>query len=193
MRLVVPGPGDVVRLMSRAWQTAEQLVGAVPRLVALLDQVEEIVRILRTIDNLDVRIADAMDKTLSIVDRIEPVVTEFAPTLRQLHPIARRLVDSTDPDEVDAVVRLVNDLPELVAKIHADVLPTLAALGSVPDDLREVLVTSKELNQIISSVPGLGRMRQKAAREVAEQDRAAHQREIRAESTPLGTEDHSPS
>ncbi|HEX3650422.1 MAG TPA: hypothetical protein VHV49_18505 [Pseudonocardiaceae bacterium] len=186
MRLMVPGPGDVVRLMSRAWQAAEQLVDAVPRLVALLGEIEEIVRILRTIDDLEVRIADSVAKTLSIVDRIEPLVAEFAPTLRQLHPIARRLVESTDPDEVDAVVRLVNDLPELVTKIHADVLPTLTALGSVPDDLREVLVTAKELNQIIASVPGLGRMRHRAVREVFEQDQAAHDREILAESDDHG-------
>lgn len=190
MRLMVPGPGDVLRLVSRAWQAAEQLVDAVPRLLALLGEVEELVRILRTIDDLDVRIADAMEKTLSIVDRIEPVVTEFAPTLRLLHPVARRLVDSTDPDEVDAVIRLVNDLPDLVAKIHADVLPMLATLGTVPDDLREILITTKELNQIIASVPGLGRMRHKAIRELAEQDEAAHDRELRAGSTPL---DDSPS
>lgn len=185
MRLMVPGPGDVLRLVSRAWQAAEQLVDAVPRLVALLGEVEELVRILRTLDDLDVRIADATEKTLSIVDRIEPVVTEFAPTLRLLHPIARRLVDSTDPDEVDAVIRLLNDLPELVAKMHADVLPMLATLGTVPDDLREILVTSKELNQIIASVPGLGRMRERAMRELSEQGEAARDRETRAGSTPL--------
>lgn len=188
MRLMVPGPGDVLRLASRAWQAAEQLVDAVPRLLALLGEVEEIVRILRTIDDLDLRIANTVEKTLSIVDRIEPIVAEFAPTLRLLHPIARQLVDSTDQAEVDAIVRLVNDLPELVTKIHVDVLPTLTALGSVPDDLREVLVTAKELNQIIASVPGLGRMRQKAVRELSEQDQTARDQESRAESTPV--DDH---
>jgi hypothetical protein len=193
MRLMVPRPGDVLRLVSRAWQAAEQLVDAVPRLVALLGEVEEIVRILRTIDDLDVRIADAVEKTLSIVDRIEPIVAEFAPTLRLLHPIAQRLVDSTDPEEVDAVIRLVNDLPDLVARIHGDVLPTLTALGSVPEDLREVLITTKELNEIIASVPGLGRMRQQAIRELSEQDQAARDREISADSTPLDRQDDSPS
>ena len=192
MRLMVPGPGDVLRLMSRAWQAADQVVAAVPRLLALLGEIEEIVRILRTIDDVDRRMTDAIDKTLSIVDRIEPLVAEFAPTLRLLHPIARRLVDSTDPDEVDAVVRLVNDLPELVAKIHVDVLPTLATLGSMPDDLRELLVTTKELNQIIASVPGLGRMRQEAVRELTEQDQAAHDEEIRAESAPQDRQDDPP-
>ena len=189
MRLMVPGPGDVLRFASRAWQAAEQLVDAVPRLLALLGEVEEIVRILRTIDDLDLRIADSVAKTLSIVDRIEPLLAEFAPIVRQLHPIARRLVDSTEPDEIDALIRLAGDLPELVSKIHVDVLPTLSALGTVPDDLREVLVTAKELNQIIASVPGLGRMRHKAVREVVEQDQAAHDRELRAGSAPLDGQD----
>lgn len=193
MRLMVPMPGDVVRLASRAWQAAEQVVDAVPRLVALLGEVEDIVQILRSIDDLDRRMVDAVDKTLSIIDRVEPIVAEFAPTLRVLHPIARRLADSTDPDEVEAMIRLVNDLPELVAKIHADVLPTLTALGSVPDDLREVLITAKELNQIIASVPGLGRMRQKAVRELSEQDHEARDEEIRAESDPPVGPDGGPS
>lgn len=184
MRLVVPGPGDVVRLASRAWRAAEQLVDVVPRLVALLGEVEEIVRILRTIDDVELRIADAVENALSIVDRMEPIVTEFAPTLRALHPIAQRLVATTDPDEIEAVVRLVNDLPDLVARIHVDVLPVLSALGTVPNDLREILVTSKELNEIIASVPGLGRMRQKALRQMATQELLGRERERRAASAP---------
>lgn len=175
--LAIPGPGDVLRLVGKAWQAAEQLVELVPRLVALLGQVEEIVRILRTIDDVELRIADAVDKALSIVDRIEPVVVEFAPTLRVLHPIAQRLVETTGPDDVEAVVRLVNDLPELVAKLHVDVLPVLTELGSVPDDLHELLVMSKELNEIVASVPGLSRMRQRAIRELAAQEQAARARE----------------
>lgn len=178
--VVLPGPGDVLRLAGRAWRAAEQVVELVPRLVALLGEFEEVVRILRTIDDVELRIADALDKTLSIVDRIEPVVVEFAPTLRLLHPVVRRLTETTDPDEVEAVVRLVNDLPELVAKVHVDVLPVLTALGSVPEDLRELLVMSKELNEIIASVPGLSRMRARALREVAAQEKAVRDREREA-------------
>lgn len=184
MRVLVPGPGDVLRLAGKAWQAAEQLVDLVPRLVTLVGEVEEIVRILRTIDDVEVRLADAVAKSLSIVDRVEPILTEFAPTLRLLHPMLRRIADSTDPAEVEAVVRLVNDLPDLVTKIHVDVLPVLTSLGSVPEDLREILVTSKELNEIIAAVPGLGRMRQRALRDVAAQDASVRERERRAASAP---------
>ncbi len=184
--MVVPGPRDVLRLVSRTWQVAEQLIGLVPRLAALMDTAEEVVRILRTIDDAELRIADAVDKTLSIVDRIEPIVVDFAPTLRLLHPVAQRLVETIDPKEVEAAVRLVNDLPELVAKLHVDVLPVLTTLGSVPDDLRELLVMSKELNEIIATVPGLSRMRQKALRELAAQEREARERERLDGSSPIG-------
>jgi hypothetical protein len=183
MRLV-PTPSDVLRLVGRTWDVAGQALDLIPRLAALLGQVEEIVRILRTIDDVDLRIAEAVDKALSIVDRIEPIVTEFAPTLRVLHPVVQRIAETTAPDEVEAFVRLVNDMPELVAKIHVDALPVLSTLGSVPDELRELLVTSKELNQIIASVPGLNRMRGRALREQAEQDRLVHDREQAAEDSP---------
>lgn len=180
MRLLVPGPGDVLRLVSRAWQAAEQLVDLVPRLVTLVGEVEEIVRILRTIDDVEVRMADTVAKTMSIVDRIEPVLAGFTPTLRLLEPMLRRLAASTDPDEVEAVVRLVNDLPDLVTKIHVDVLPVLTSLGTVPDDLREILITAKELNEIIAAVPGMGRMRERALRDMAVQESLVRERERRA-------------
>lgn len=180
MRVLVPGPGDVLRLVSRAWRTAEQLFDLVPRLVALVGEVEEMVRILRTIDDVELRIADTVAKGMSIVDRMEPIVAEFAPTLRVVQPILWRLAESTDPDEVEAAIRLVNDLPDLVAKIHVDVLPVLTSLGTVPDDLRQILVTSKELNEIIASVPGLGRIRQKALRDMAERELLVRQRERQA-------------
>jgi hypothetical protein len=183
MRLV-PTPRSILGLAERAWNVAGQAVDLIPRLAALLGQVEEIVRILRTIDDVDLRIAEAVDKALSIVDRIDPLVTEFAPTLRVLHPVLQRIAETTDPGEVEAIVRLVNDLPDLVTKIHVDALPVLGALGTVPDELRELLITSKELNQIIASVPGLGRMRGRAMREQAEQDRQVHQRELAAEAAP---------
>jgi hypothetical protein len=186
MRLVLPAPGDVVRLVTRLRDTAGQLLELVPRLIALLDQVEETVRLLRTIDDLEVRIAQAVDKALSIVEQVQPLITEFAPTMRALHPSLQRLVETTSPDEVESVVRLVNDLPELVAKIHVDVLPVLSVLGTVPDDVRELLVTSTELNQIIASVPGLNRMRRRAREEQHEQDRVNHQREQLAQHPPLG-------
>jgi DNA repair ATPase RecN len=184
MRLVLPGPSGLLRLASRVLETAGDLLELAPRLLALLSQVEEIVRILRTIDDVELRIADAVEKGLSIVDRVEPLVAEFEPTLRVLHPVVRRLAETTDPDEVEAIVRLINDLPELVAKIHVDVLPVLSTLGTVPDDLRELIVTSKELNEIIASVPGMSRMRQRAMRELAEQNRAIRQRERDAQRSP---------
>jgi hypothetical protein len=177
-------PQGLVRLAEGVWDFAGQALNLVPRLAALLGQVEEIVRILRTIDDVDLRIAEAVDKALSIVERVEPLVAEFAPTLRVLHPVVQRIAETTDPNEVEAIVRLVNDLPELVAKIHVDALPVLSALGTVPDELRELLVTSKELNQIIASVPGLGRMRDRALREQAEQDRLVHEREQEAQHAP---------
>lgn len=181
MRIVLPGPRDVFRLLTRARETGEMLLELLPRLMTLLDQVEDIVRVLRAIDDVELRIADAVDKTLVMVDRIEPIITEFAPTLKALHPIVQRIAETTDPEEIEAIVKLINDLPELVAKIHVDILPVMSALDTVPNDLRELLITSTELNQIIASVPGLGRMRHRAQREHDEQERRTRALEQAAE------------
>jgi hypothetical protein len=185
MRLVIPGPRDALRLAGKLWDTGGQLLELVPRLVTLLGQLEEVVRVLRAIVDADLRIAEAVDKALRMVERVEPLVVEFAPTLRTLHPMLARIAETTDPDEIEAMVRLINDLPDLVTRTHVDVLPVLGALGTVPEDLRELLITSKELNYIISAVPGLGRMRQKAVRDQAEADRKHKEREQAALESPV--------
>jgi hypothetical protein len=107
-----------------------------------------------------------VDEVELIVGRVDPLLGRFEPVLDQLQPMAERLTETTSPDEVEAIVDLVNHLPELVGKIDADILPMLDTLGTVAPDLRDLLITSKELNEIIASIPGLARRRRNAEREL---------------------------
>ena len=70
-----------------------------------------------------------------------------------------RIAETTSPHEVDAIVKLIDALPSVVDKLDADILPVLDTLATVAPDLRDLLDASKELNELIASVPGLGRVK----------------------------------
>jgi hypothetical protein len=80
------------------------------------------------------------------------------------------LADTTSAAEVDAMVGLIDALPNIVDKLDADILPVLDTLATVAPDLRDLLDVSKELNELISSVPGLGRVKKKIEEQQDAQD-----------------------
>ncbi len=173
----VPGPRDVLALVERGGDAVEQLLGAVPRLVSLLDDAEALVRRAGgLVDGIDatrsaadevvertdgtVRRADELlasatrhnERLAALLDRLEPPLTLLQPTLD-------RLAETTDAREVDAMVELVDHLPALAHKMDVDIVPVLDSLSSVAPDLHDLLDVSRELNQMLGQIPGLSRMK----------------------------------
>ena len=110
-----------------------------------------------------------------LVGRADGLLERFEPSLRGLEPVLNRLAESTSPAEVDAAIQLIDTLPELVQAMENDVLPIMKTMGTVAPDLRNLLGTSKELNEILGSLPGLGRIKKRVEerQELEDQDRLA--------------------
>lgn len=182
----IPGPTDLFGLAGKGYEAAEQAIALVPRLVKIVTQVEQIVpRVATMLSDIEqtqkrangvvartegvvARAELVVDKTDSVVDtavaltdRIIPLLNRFEPALLKLEPVLTRLAETTNPDEIAAVVKLIDLLPEIVGKVDKDILPILDTLGTVAPDLRDLLDVSKELNELIGSVPGLGRVKKK--------------------------------
>ena len=68
------------------------------------------------------------------------------------------------------IVKLIDALPAIVDKLDADILPVLDTLATVAPDLRDLLDVSKELNELIGAVPGLGRVKRNIEEKQAMQD-----------------------
>lgn len=152
MRLI-PRPGDVIGLAQRGVDTAENLAGLLPRAVALLEEAERAVR----------RVHEICDGAESAVTRTTALVDRLEPSLTTLQPVLDRLAETTEPAEVDALVALVDQLPDITAGLQADVLPVMRTLGTVGDDVHELLRTTGELNDMIGRLPGMGMIRRRAA------------------------------
>jgi hypothetical protein len=98
--------------------------------------------------------AEQVGRAASLMDVLEPPLTVLQPTLQTL-------ADTTSPAEVEALVRLVDQLPELTDSMEKDVMPVLATLGSVAPDVHELLHVSRELNEILGKIPGIGRLKRR--------------------------------
>jgi hypothetical protein len=176
MRLPVPGPRDVLSALEKGGDHVEALLGAVPRALALLDDAERlVVRASAAIDRVRevteaanvvvVRTSAVVDDAEVQVARVTGLVDELEPSLTTLQPVLQTLADTTSPEEVAALVRLVDHLPQVTEQVEQDVLPVLSSLGSVAPDLHELLDVSRELNELLGKIPGIGRLKRKVEEE----------------------------
>ena len=186
MRLSVPGPRDVFSALERGGEQVEALLGAVPRALALLDRAEALLdRAEALLDGASTAVGRVrevteeaeglVDRAGGVVDRAEvqvvratELVDALAPSLITLQPTLETLADTTHPDEVAAMVRLVDHLPELTQRVEDDVLPVLATLGSVAPDVHDLLTVTRELNDMLAKIPGMARIRRRIDEEEGE-------------------------
>lgn len=56
---------------------------------------------------------------------------------------------------------LIQDAAELVDKLSNDGVPVLDSLGTVGADLREVVDTTQQMDEMLGPVPGLGRVKKR--------------------------------
>jgi ABC-type transporter Mla subunit MlaD len=251
MRLPVPGPRDLLAVLEKGADQVDALLGAVPRVLSLLDQAEMLlVRASAAVDQVEAVTRDAagvvvrtdavvdraeellgrtggvvdraeellgrtggvvdragellgrtggvvdrgealLGRTDGLVDRGEALVVDTDVLVRRLavlldlvegplttlQPTLQTLADTTHPEEVAALVSLVDQLPDLTMRVERDVLPVMTTLGTVAPDLHDLLDVSRELNEMLGKLPGLGRIK----RRVEEEQEAEQQAEREAE------------
>lgn len=153
----IPGPRDVVHLVDRVTGllgTAEQLLADAGGLIA-------------RIESTRAAADEVVARTDSTVTRADDLLARMEPSLTRLQPTLERLAETTDPREVDAMVGLIDQLPLLAAKLETDVIPVLNTLTSVAPDLHDLLDVSRELNEMLAKLPGMGRLKKKVDEEQA--------------------------
>lgn len=150
----------------------ESAVGLLPRITALVTGAEGALRrVNELVDRIEatrsaadavvVSTGDLVSTTEELTTRLDALLSRFQPVLDRLHPTLERLAETTDPEEVAAVVAMVDMLPEIVVALRDDVIPILDTFGTVAPDVRDLLDTSRELNEMLASVPGFGRVRRR--------------------------------
>ena len=85
--------------------------------------------------------------------------------------LSLQLAETTAPHEVDAMVELIDHLPVLARKMETDIIPVLDSLSTVAPDLHDLLDVSRELNEMLAKIPGMGRVKDRVEKQQEEEGR----------------------
>ncbi|HSU09912.1 MAG TPA: hypothetical protein VLK57_11990 [Pseudonocardia sp.] len=92
----------------------------------------------------------------ALLDVVQPIAERGAPMLRQF-------VDEFSQEEVQALIRLVDQVPVFTEHMETDIMPILATLDRVGPDVHELLEVLKDVRLAIQGVPGFSLFRRRGA------------------------------
>ncbi|MFC0114442.1 hypothetical protein [Kibdelosporangium aridum] len=154
MALNIPGPRTV---FGWAVQTVTTVVSIPGRVFGLLTAAEQAVR----------RANELVERTDTVVTSAEAAV-EHA---RKVTVAAEEVIEATKPmvrfaaemsvHEVEAAIRLVDELPKLAEHMVEDIMPILGTLDRVGPDIHELLDVAKDVRQAILGIPGFNYLRRR--------------------------------
>ncbi|MDG4767343.1 hypothetical protein O7632_25100 [Solwaraspora sp. WMMD406] len=124
-------------------------------------------------DQVAVGASRLVGQSEQIAARSADLLGEYEPALRRGAPMARHFVEQLSEDEVDAAVKLVDELPRLTRHIQADVLPILATLDRVGPDIHSLLEVTRDLKLAVAGIPGLRMLRRRGADRLGEEEEPA--------------------
>jgi hypothetical protein len=94
----------------------------------------------------------------------------YVPLARQAMPLLRRFVEELSPQEIEAAIKLVDQLPVITEHVLSDVLPILATLDKVGPDLHQLLEVTNDVRQAILGIPGFNFLRKRGEEKVPENE-----------------------
>lgn len=184
----------------------EDALGLAPRVIGLIEQAETLLtrvgvvvdKIEATIDRADVLIGNvaATDQAarrvvasvLETAVQADSLFELYDEPLSTLAPSVRTFADALDPDEVRAMVGLVDRLPRLLQHLDEDVFPILTTLDRVAPDLHQLLEIAQDLQVALGGLPGMGWLRKRAEKEEQEAEEEEQEAEEEARAIEAATD-----
>lgn len=123
-------------------------------------------------DRVAVGASRVVGRSEQIAQQSAELLGEYEPALRRGAPMARHFVEQLSEDEVDAAVRLVDELPRLTRHVQSDVLPILATLDRVGPDIHSLLEVTRDLKLAVAGIPGLRMLRRRGADRLGEDEQS---------------------
>ncbi|MET7401111.1 hypothetical protein ABZS66_47285 [Dactylosporangium sp. NPDC005572] len=188
-------PGRVVRIvdgvevlvaratasLDAAQQAVDDARAATERATAIVDRAVDLTQ---RVDAIVTHSAQTSAEAAALVTQARQTAAEAgavvtqagqtAATAAQLivayEPGLKRFVEELSPEEVDAAIRMIDELPKLAHHLNTDVLPILASLDRAGPDIHELLEVTRDLRQAIIGIPGFAVLRRRGAAEEAERE-----------------------
>lgn len=150
----IPMPTDLIRWTMRTTGAAASVPG---RVLNLLSAAESVVA---RADDLVRRTERVLAGAENAVTHAEQVTTAAQEQVEASRPLIEFL-EEFSAHEIQAAIRLVDELPRLAAHLNDDIMPILGTLNRVGPDLHELLDVAKDVRQAIQGIPGFDFLRRR--------------------------------
>lgn len=172
--------GEVEQLVRKVNGTIDAVDGIVRKADALVERTghvvadaEKAVGEVRAITASASDVAERAGHVVTTAGRTAHTANElislYDPIARQAQPLAKRFVEELSPHEVEAAIRLVDELPVLTEHLTSDILPILATLDRVGPEVHQLLEVTSDMRQAILGIPGFGFMRRRGEKKEEEE------------------------
>lgn len=160
---------DVVARAERLVAEAEVVAASAGVVVVdagkISSQAAGVVAVAEQVSSQAAGVIAVVESTAAIANEL---IRVYEPIALRAAPLAGRFVTELSDEEVEAAIRLVDELPQLTEHLTTNILPILSTLDRVGPDVTELLKVTRDVRQAIIGIPGFGFFRRRGAERAVE-------------------------
>jgi ABC-type transporter Mla subunit MlaD len=171
---------EAERLVTRVGDTLDRVDDVTGRVDAVVDRVERVTGNAEQVVKRIIPITGAADAVLETVGATsagaQALLEVFQPMTERGAPLLQHFLDEFSVEELHALIRLIDHVPQFTEHMEADIMPVLAKLDQVGPDVHELLDVLKDVRLAIEGLPGFSLFRRRGAErenELAEERESA--------------------
>ena len=155
------------RLVARVGDTLDRVDAVTARADAAVERVERVTGNAEQVVERIIPITGAADAVLESVGATsagaQALLEVFQPMTERGAPLLQHFIDEFSVDELHALIRLIDHVPQFTEHMETDIMPVLAKLDQVGPDVHELLDVLKDVRLAIQGVPGFSLLRRRGA------------------------------
>jgi uncharacterized protein YoxC len=174
VQLVADLPRRVATLVDEAEHLIDRLAGTLDGVDVLMRRVDAVLADVGTVaadasgvvaraDAVTSGAQAVVDEAQAATRTARELLNLYAPTAERAAPLVRRFVEQVSDHEVEAMIRLIDHVPQFTEHMESDVMPVLAKLDQVGPDVHELLDVLKDVRLAIQGLPGFALFRRRGA------------------------------
>jgi methyl-accepting chemotaxis protein len=150
----------VEQVAARADEVAEGAGVVVVQAAGVADGADQVVRRIVPITGAAEAVLESVGATSAgaqaLLEILQPMAERGAPLLQHF-------IDEFSIQELQALIRLIDQVPQFTEHMESDIMPVLAKLDQVGPDVHELLDVLKDVRLAIQGMPGFAMFRRRGA------------------------------
>ena len=142
----------------RADSVAESAAGVAVRAGSVADRADQVVDQIIPVTGAAEGVLESVGTTSAGAQALLEV---FQPMTERGAPLLQHFIDEFSVEELQALIKLVDQVPRFTEHMESDIMPILATLDRVGPDLNELLEVVKDVRLAVQGMPGLSLLRRR--------------------------------